>query len=62
VGGVSPLPAPHWRFSETPAHIRLPSPFPGEHDSYVLQQLLGLSQGEVEDLRRKGIIAGAASR
>lgn len=29
-----------WRMSESPAHIRLPAPAPGEHDAYVLGDLL----------------------
>lgn len=41
---------PHWRLSESPAHIRLPAPALGEHNGYVLRELLGLSEGEVAAL------------
>jgi len=45
-----------WRFSETPAHVRLPAPRPGEHDSYVFGDLLGLSSQEMAELEREGVI------
>jgi crotonobetainyl-CoA:carnitine CoA-transferase CaiB-like acyl-CoA transferase len=42
-----------WRFSETPAHVRLPAPRRGEHNRYVFGDLLGLSPPELE---REGVI------
>lgn len=45
-----------WRFSEMPAHVRLPAPRPGEHDSYVFGDLLGLSSQEMAELEREGVI------
>ena len=39
--GVVEVPGPHWRMSESPAHIRLPAPALGEHNAYVLRELLG---------------------
>jgi len=45
-----------WRFSETPAHVRLPAPRPGEHDRYVFGDLLGLSPQEMAELEREGVI------
>jgi crotonobetainyl-CoA:carnitine CoA-transferase CaiB-like acyl-CoA transferase len=45
-----------WRFSETPAHVRLPAPRPGEHNRYVFGDLLGLSSPEMADLERDGVI------
>jgi len=45
-----------WRLSRSPAHIRLPAPRPGEHNEYVLQGLLGLSEGEVQMLAEVGAI------
>ena len=48
---------PPWRFSDTPAAIRRPSPCLGEHNSYVLGQLLGMPDGEIEGLVRDGVVA-----
>jgi crotonobetainyl-CoA:carnitine CoA-transferase CaiB-like acyl-CoA transferase len=48
--GVVEVAGPHWRMSESPAHIRLPAPTPGEHNAYVLRELLGLSEGEIAGL------------
>ncbi|MDP9180478.1 MAG: CoA transferase [Chloroflexota bacterium] len=45
--GVFEVPGPHWRMSESPAHIRLPAPTPAEHNAYVLRDLLGLSDDEI---------------
>jgi crotonobetainyl-CoA:carnitine CoA-transferase CaiB-like acyl-CoA transferase len=45
-----------WRLSRSPAHIRLPAPRSGEHNDYVLRGLLGLSEGEVQELVAGGII------
>jgi len=45
-----------WRFSETPAHVRLPAPRPGEHNRYVFGDLLGLSSEEMAELEREGVI------
>jgi len=59
-GGVEEMPALPWRFSLTPCHVRLPAPEPGEHNRYVFGELLGLSEGDMADLEREGII-GAIS-
>ena len=48
--GTIEIPGPHWRLSESPAHIRFPAPAPGEHNAYVLRNLLGLSEDEVAEL------------
>ncbi|MBI1886083.1 MAG: CoA transferase [Chloroflexi bacterium] len=53
--GTWEMEGPHWRFSETPGHVRLPAPCFGEHNDYVLRGLLGLSEEEVEALRTEGI-------
>jgi crotonobetainyl-CoA:carnitine CoA-transferase CaiB-like acyl-CoA transferase len=45
-----------WRFSETPAHVRLPAPRPGEHNRYVFGDLLGLSSEDMAELEREGVI------
>ena len=46
---------PHWRLSESPGHIRLPAPAFGEHNRYVLGELLGLSEEEMAALEREGV-------
>jgi crotonobetainyl-CoA:carnitine CoA-transferase CaiB-like acyl-CoA transferase len=45
-----------WRMSASPAHIRLPAPRFGEHNDYVLRDLLGLSEQEIEALAAEGVI------
>lgn len=45
-----------WKLSRTPAHIRLPAPNFGQHNSYVFGELLGLDEGEMESLRAGGVI------
>jgi len=41
---------PPWRFSKTPASIRRPAPLLGQHNHYVLHELLGLSEEEIQQL------------
>jgi crotonobetainyl-CoA:carnitine CoA-transferase CaiB-like acyl-CoA transferase len=48
---------PVWRMSRTPAHIRMPAPAFGEHNSYVFGELLGLSEREVAELADLGVTA-----
>ncbi|MEE8347017.1 MAG: CoA transferase [Dehalococcoidia bacterium] len=55
VAGVWEVEGPHWRMSESPAHVRLPAPAFGEHNAYVLGELLGLTEDEIAALEREGI-------
>ncbi len=55
VAGVWEVEGPHWHMSESPGHIRLPAPAFGEHNGYVLGELLGLSQEEIATLEREGV-------
>jgi len=55
MSGVEEMPALPWRFSLTPCHVRLPAPEPGQHNRYVFG-LLGLSEAEMADLEREGVI------
>jgi benzylsuccinate CoA-transferase BbsF subunit len=41
---------PPWRFSKTPAGIRQPAPLLGQHNQYVLHELLGMSEEEIQRL------------
>jgi crotonobetainyl-CoA:carnitine CoA-transferase CaiB-like acyl-CoA transferase len=43
-------------FSETPLKIRKPAPFLGEHNEYVLGELLGLSQKEIQSMSDDRVI------
>jgi crotonobetainyl-CoA:carnitine CoA-transferase CaiB-like acyl-CoA transferase len=45
-----------WRFSKNPRRATGPAPGLGEHNSYVLGALLGLSRDEIEGLEAQGII------
>ena len=44
------------KLSETPGRIFSPSPDLGEHTGEVLQKYLGISEDEIIDLRKKGVI------
>jgi benzylsuccinate CoA-transferase BbsF subunit len=46
-----------WRLSDTPAAIRRPAPRLGEHNSYVLGEILGMADEEIEELVREGVVA-----
>ncbi len=59
LAGTWDVEGPHWRLSESPAHIRLPAPAFGEHNGYVLGELLGLSGEEIAALEAEGVTGGA---
>jgi benzylsuccinate CoA-transferase BbsF subunit len=44
------LAGPPWRFSKTPASIRQPAPLLGQHNHYVLRDLLGMPEEEIQRL------------
>jgi benzylsuccinate CoA-transferase BbsF subunit len=44
-------------FSETPAQIRTAAPRLGQHTTYVLRELLGMSADEYAALEQKGVLA-----
>lgn len=48
--------APPFLLSETPAQIRRPSPCIGEHNDYVLRELLGMSEEEITQLEEDGVL------
>jgi benzylsuccinate CoA-transferase BbsF subunit len=41
---------PPYRFSKTPAELTLPAPCIGQHNEYILKEILGMSDEEVADL------------
>ena len=45
-----------WKLSENPRKEATPAPGLGEHNGFVLRELLGLHQKEVEDLAEEGIV------
>ena len=48
-----------WKLSETPAVTPRAAPVMGEHNEYVLGELLGLSSGQIADLEGMGVIGYA---
>ena len=48
-----------WKFSETPAVSPKAGPIVGEHNNYVLMELLGLTAGEAARLEEEGVIGSA---
>ena len=47
--------APPWRFSDTPAQISRSSPKLGEHNEYVLGDLLGIPEAEIAQMEEEGV-------
>ena len=45
-----------WRFSDTPGSVRAPAPLLGQHNDYVLQQLLGMDETQIEDLVTQQVV------
>jgi crotonobetainyl-CoA:carnitine CoA-transferase CaiB-like acyl-CoA transferase len=58
--GKAQVVAPPVRLSDTPGGVRTPAPILGQHTGDVLRQHLGLSDAEVDRLRRAGVIGPAA--
>ena len=44
------------KFSHTEAGVRRHAPLFGEHNNYVYGELLGMSEEEIEQLHREGVI------
>lgn len=55
--GSRPVVGPPWRFSATPAAIARWSPDLGEHNEYVLSELLGLDRSEIDRLVAEGVVS-----
>ena len=54
--GVLPHPAAPYRVGEEPFDIDRPAPTLGQHNRELLSELLGLTDAEMDDLEREGII------
>ena len=46
-----------WQLARTPSRIQGPAPLLGQHNDYVLRQLLELGDDEIEELTADGVIA-----
>ena len=51
-----PVPTAPMHFSDFPLKIRKPAPFLGEHNEYVLGELLGMSQREIQSMSGDQVI------
>jgi len=47
---------PPWRFSKTPAEIQRPGPLLGQHNDYVLGELLGMSRRDIDRLTEEQVV------
>ena len=54
--GRARMPAQPWKMSGTPIAMTRPGPKIGEHNGYVLEELLGLSRQEVKELEGRGVV------
>ena len=56
--GMPPLPytSRPWKFSETPASTRTAAPTLGQHNHFVLSDMLGLPDSQVDDMEVEGVI------
>ena len=54
--GPAPIDRSPIRLSRTPGSIRTPAPLLGEHTEYVLGELLGLPQDEIDRLLIEGVV------
>lgn len=56
VDGPQVMPGAPWKMSLSPTHIRSANPKFGEHNRYVLEELLGVPKGHLERLAQDGVI------
>ena len=54
--GEIPLDNPPFRFSKTPCEVRMSAPCMGEHNEYICQHILGMSDEEYAELVQSGIL------
>ena len=48
--------APSWKLSQTPAWVNSPAPLFGQHRSYVLKELPGLTDEKIRQLEEEKVI------
>jgi len=53
---LPPADASPIKLSQTPSEYRRAAPFPGQDNDYVYGRLLGLSESEIADLKKNGVI------
>ena len=54
--GVHPLSGPIWKLSDEPEPSPLPAPCLGQHNEYVLGDLVGLSKATLEQMEREHVV------
>jgi crotonobetainyl-CoA:carnitine CoA-transferase CaiB-like acyl-CoA transferase len=54
--GKSKIPGIPFKLSETPGEVERPSPLVGEHNELILGKYLGISPGEVSQLKAEGVL------
>ena len=47
---------PPWRLSATPVKVQRPAPLIGQHNQYVLGELLGMAQSEIDQLIEEQVV------
>jgi len=55
--GTWEMEGPVWRMSGLDAHVRMPPPLFGEHNTWVFRDVLGLSDAEIAELEASGVTA-----
>jgi crotonobetainyl-CoA:carnitine CoA-transferase CaiB-like acyl-CoA transferase len=54
--GVRQVVGAPWRFGRDRVGVRSPAPLLGQHNDYVLSEILGLAPDEIERLRESGVL------
>ena len=54
--GTIPTPGIPIKLSETPGAINAPAPDPGQHNMEAYKEILGMSEAEIEALKKENII------
>ena len=54
--GTRPIIGPSWRITPDPPRVEAGAPLLGEHNEYVYREILGLSDGEMDDLIARKVI------